>query len=126
MPAPGTTGEHTTAMHTTNSPFDPVTIGPSPCATVLSESRGQQGDVSGGGGRRRRCSKHHRDLASGGVGMTTIAYLAVAPEGRTLPNQIWMRPDILPDLQAVTATRCTTPAPPSLRKSPTAAPSSPG
>jgi 2,4-dienoyl-CoA reductase-like NADH-dependent reductase (Old Yellow Enzyme family) len=42
-------------------------------------------------------------LAMGGVGMTTVAYMAVAPEARTLPNQIWMSPDILPNLQALTA-----------------------
>lgn len=35
--------------------------------------------------------------------MTTVAYMAVAPEGRTLPNQVWMRPDILPDLKVLTA-----------------------
>ena len=46
--------------------------------------------------------KHHRDLAQGGVGMTTVAYMAVAPHARTLPNQIWMRPQILPDLCALT------------------------
>ncbi len=46
--------------------------------------------------------KHHRDLAQGGVGMTTVAYMAVAPHARTLPNQIWMRPQILPDLRALT------------------------
>ncbi len=50
-----------------------------------------------------RCCRHHSDLARGGVGMTTVAYMAVAPEARTLPNQIWMRPDILPDLRALTA-----------------------
>ena len=46
--------------------------------------------------------KHHSELARGGVGMTTVAYMAVAPEARTLPNQIWMRPEILPDLRALT------------------------
>lgn len=46
--------------------------------------------------------KHHRDLARGGVGMTTVAYMAVAPHARTLPNQIWMRPQIMPDLRALT------------------------
>jgi len=49
----------------------------------------------------RALVKHHSDLAEGGVGMTTVAYRAVAPEGRTLPNQIWMRPDVLSDLRAL-------------------------
>jgi len=46
--------------------------------------------------------QHHSELARGGVGMTTVAYMAVAPEARTLPNQIWMRPEILPDLRVLT------------------------
>jgi len=46
--------------------------------------------------------KHHRDLAAGGVGMTTVAYGAVSKEGRTLANQIWIRREILPDLRALT------------------------
>ncbi|MBS0510049.1 MAG: NADH:flavin oxidoreductase [Proteobacteria bacterium] len=45
--------------------------------------------------------KHHRDMAAGGVGLTTVAYGAVAKVGRTLPNQVWMRPEILPDLRVL-------------------------
>ena len=40
-------------------------------------------------------------MAAGGVGLTTVAYGAVAKVGRTLPNQVWMRPEILPDLKAL-------------------------
>ena len=89
-------------MHTTNSPFDPVTIGPLTLRNRFIKS-GANEAMCLAGRPTAALLKHHRDLASGGVGMTTVAYLAVAPEGRTLPNQIWMRPDILPDLQAVTA-----------------------
>src|SRR5690606_36916671 len=35
---------------------------------------------------------YHRAPAAGGVGMTTVAYCAVSPEGRTDRQQIWMRP----------------------------------
>ncbi|ROO88290.1 2,4-dienoyl-CoA reductase-like NADH-dependent reductase (Old Yellow Enzyme family) [Actinocorallia herbida] len=35
----------------------------------------------------------HRRIAAGGVGMTTVAYCAVAPEGRTERRQIHMRPE---------------------------------
>jgi NADH:flavin oxidoreductase / NADH oxidase family len=42
---------------------------------------------------------YHRKVSAGGVGMTTVAYLAVAPEGRTEDGQIRMRPDALPGLQ---------------------------
>ncbi len=45
--------------------------------------------------------KHHRDMARGGVALTTVAYGAVSKAGRTLPNQIWIRPEIIPDLKAM-------------------------
>ncbi|MBJ8347482.1 NADH:flavin oxidoreductase [Antrihabitans sp. YC2-6] len=45
----------------------------------------------------------HRRVAAGGVGMTTVAYCAVAPEGRTDRHQIWMRPDAVPGLRRLTA-----------------------
>jgi len=33
----------------------------------------------------------HREFASGGVAMTTLAYCSVSPEGRTFRDQIWLR-----------------------------------
>ena len=44
----------------------------------------------------------HRAHAAGGVGMTTVAYCAVAPEGRTEFDQILMRPEALPGLRRLT------------------------
>jgi 2,4-dienoyl-CoA reductase-like NADH-dependent reductase (Old Yellow Enzyme family) len=44
----------------------------------------------------------HREVAAGGVGMTTVAYCAVAPGGRTDRHQIWMRPDAVPGLRQLT------------------------
>ncbi|AEF39413.1 Oxidoreductase [Hoyosella subflava DQS3-9A1] len=44
----------------------------------------------------------HRAVAAGGVGMTTVAYCAVAPEGRTQHGQLWMRPEAVPGLQRLT------------------------
>ncbi|MGW5647717.1 NADH:flavin oxidoreductase [Saccharopolyspora sp. NPDC003752] len=44
----------------------------------------------------------HRRHAAGGVGMTTVAYCAVAPEGRTQFDQIWMRPEAVPGLRRLT------------------------
>ncbi|MGV9778125.1 NADH:flavin oxidoreductase [Streptosporangium sp. NPDC003464] len=45
----------------------------------------------------------HRRTAAGGVGMTTVAYCAVAPEGRTERRQIWMRPEAVPGLRRLAA-----------------------
>ena len=41
----------------------------------------------------------HRAMAAGGVGMTTVAYCAVSPGGRTDGKQVWMRPDAVPGLR---------------------------
>jgi 2,4-dienoyl-CoA reductase-like NADH-dependent reductase (Old Yellow Enzyme family) len=44
----------------------------------------------------------HLRPARGGVGMTTVAYCAVSPEGRTDRHQIWLRPEVVPDLSRLT------------------------
>jgi 2,4-dienoyl-CoA reductase-like NADH-dependent reductase (Old Yellow Enzyme family) len=41
----------------------------------------------------------HLRPARGGVGMTTVAYCAVSPEGRTDRHQMWMRPEAVPGLR---------------------------
>ncbi len=46
----------------------------------------------------------HRKMGAGGVGMTTVAYLAVAPEGRTDGKQIWMREEAVAGLRRLTDT----------------------
>lgn len=46
--------------------------------------------------------EYHRKPAAGGVGMTTVAYCAVQPEGRTEANQIWMRQEAVPGLRRLT------------------------
>lgn len=45
---------------------------------------------------------HHRELAAGGVGMTTVAYCAVSPNGRTFSEQMFMREEIVPQLRRLT------------------------
>jgi 2,4-dienoyl-CoA reductase-like NADH-dependent reductase (Old Yellow Enzyme family) len=45
---------------------------------------------------------YHLAVARGGVGMTTVAYLAVAPEGRTDRHQIYLREGALPGLVRLT------------------------
>ncbi len=44
----------------------------------------------------------HRRVALGGVGMTTVAYLAVSPEGRTHAEQIHLSPEAVPGLRRLT------------------------
>src|SRR5260370_1845557 len=45
---------------------------------------------------------YHRLPAAGGVGMTTVAYLAVSPGGPTEGRQIWWRPDAVPRRRQLT------------------------
>lgn len=46
--------------------------------------------------------RHHRDVAAGGAAMTTVAYCAVGPDGRTFRDQLHMRPAIVPGLRGLT------------------------
>lgn len=46
--------------------------------------------------------RHHVELAKGGVSMTTVAYCAVSPEGRTFSNQMVMRENTVKPLRAIT------------------------
>ncbi|KZS62095.1 NADH:flavin oxidoreductase [Mycobacterium ostraviense] len=43
--------------------------------------------------------EYHRLPAAGGVGMTTVAYCAVSPGGRTSGDGMWMRPEAVPGLR---------------------------
>ena len=44
----------------------------------------------------------HRRVAAGGVGMTTVAYLAVSPDGRTDKRCIWLKPETAAGLRRLT------------------------
>jgi 2,4-dienoyl-CoA reductase-like NADH-dependent reductase (Old Yellow Enzyme family) len=44
----------------------------------------------------------HRRVAAGGVGMTTVAYCATSPEGRTERHQLFWRAEAIPGLRRLT------------------------
>jgi len=44
----------------------------------------------------------HRAMAAGGVGMTTVAYCAVSPGGRTDASAMWLRPEAQAGLRRLT------------------------
>jgi 2,4-dienoyl-CoA reductase-like NADH-dependent reductase (Old Yellow Enzyme family) len=46
--------------------------------------------------------RYHAQVAEGGVGMTTVAYTAITPGGRTFAHQMWMREAIVPALRRLT------------------------
>lgn len=45
---------------------------------------------------------YHVAVSRGGVGMTTLAYAAVSQSGLSFDGQLWMRPEIVPELRRLT------------------------
>ena len=77
--------------------FGPATLGPvrlrnRVVKAATFEGRTPQGEVTDG------LVDYHLAVTKGGVGLTTVAYLAVAPEGRTHREQIVVDTDAEPGL----------------------------
>lgn len=81
-------------------PFAPFQLGPITLRNRFIRAGANEG-MCVDGAPSKALLKHHRDMAAGGVGLTTVAYGAVSEVGRTLENQIWLRPSILSDLKAL-------------------------
>lgn len=47
---------------------------------------------------------YHKQVAAGGVGMTTVAYAAVSKSGLSFKHQLWLRIEIITDLKKLTQT----------------------
>ncbi|ORB72696.1 NADH:flavin oxidoreductase [Mycobacterium scrofulaceum] len=81
--------------------FSPVQLGPATLRNPIikaatSEGRSPHGLVTDD------LIAFHRTFADGGVGMTTVAYCCVAPEGASAPGQIVMSSQALPGLRRLT------------------------
>ncbi|MFO0552858.1 MAG: NADH:flavin oxidoreductase [Polyangiaceae bacterium] len=50
----------------------------------------------------RELAAYHRSVAAGGVGMTTVAYAAVEQSGLSFAHQLWLRPEVVAPLRALT------------------------
>ncbi len=81
--------------------FTPGRLGPLTLRNRIIKSATFEG-MTPGGVPTDALVAHHRTLAAGGVGMTTVAYCAVSPDGRTFGDQLWMRPDVVPALRRLT------------------------
>jgi 2,4-dienoyl-CoA reductase-like NADH-dependent reductase (Old Yellow Enzyme family) len=46
--------------------------------------------------------EHHRKIAAGGIGMTTVSYCAASRDGVAFGHEIWMREEIIPALKRLT------------------------
>lgn len=82
-------------------PFAPATLGPVRLRNRFLKAATYEG-LSRDGLVTDELIEFHRRPAAGGVGMTTLAYCAVTPDGRTDPHQIYWRSEALPGLRRFT------------------------
>lgn len=81
--------------------YQPMTLGPITLPNRFIKA-GANENMSLRGLPTQALVKHHAELARGGVGLTTVAYLSVTKDGRTLPDQLWLSEDAVPALRVVT------------------------
>lgn len=82
--------------------LSPVSLGPLKLRNRIIKTATYEG-MTPHGAPSPALVRHHVELARGGVGMTTVAYCAVSPNGRTFAEQMWMREEIVPALSDLTA-----------------------
>ena len=83
------------------TPFEPVRLGPVELRNRFIKAATFEGS-SPKGHVTDALVDFHRRVGSGGAAMTTVAYLAVSPEGRTDRHCIYVHDDVLPDLRKLT------------------------
>ena len=81
--------------------FTPVTIGPVTLRNRVIRSAAFE-NMAYGNSPSQELTDYHTAVARGGVGMTTVAYTAVAESGLSFDGQLWMREEIVPELRKLT------------------------
>jgi 2,4-dienoyl-CoA reductase-like NADH-dependent reductase (Old Yellow Enzyme family) len=81
--------------------FAPAALGPLTLRNRVIKAATFEG-ATPGGVVSERLIDFHRQMAAGGVGMTTVAYLAVSPEGRTDRHCVLLNDASVPDLRRLT------------------------
>jgi 2,4-dienoyl-CoA reductase-like NADH-dependent reductase (Old Yellow Enzyme family) len=81
--------------------FEPATLGPLTLRNRIIKSATFEG-ATPEGVPTTTLTEFHRRVAAGGAALTTVAYLAVAPEGRTDAGCLLMVPSALPGLRELT------------------------
>lgn len=87
--------------HAAQKAFSPLTIGPLTMRNRFIKSATNEG-MAVDCMPSKMLVEWHRRIAEGGVGMTTVAYGAVCPDGRTFPNQLVMNKDNVPRFRVLT------------------------
>ena len=81
--------------------FTPACIGPVELRNRTIRSAAFEG-MCPGNRPSQMLEDYHMSVARGGVGMTTLAYASVTRNGLSFPTQLWMRPEIIGELRALT------------------------
>ncbi|WP_200769617.1 NADH:flavin oxidoreductase [Fontimonas thermophila] len=82
------------------SVFSPLRIGPLTLRNRFIKSATNEG-MAKGGVPSKLLVEHHRRIAAGGAAMTTVAYCAVEPDGRTFEDQITLDAASIPHLRVL-------------------------
>lgn len=88
-------------MDTSPDPFTPARLGPVTLRNRIIKAATFEG-VMPHALVTDELIDYHRRVSVGGVGMTTVAYLAVSPDGRTNAECIWLRPEASAGLRRLT------------------------
>lgn len=80
--------------------FAPVQLGPIELRNRIIKAATFEG-MTGDQEVSRELIAFHRAVARGGVGMTTVAFCAVCPDGAGTPNELVLRDGVVPGLRAL-------------------------
>jgi 2,4-dienoyl-CoA reductase (NADPH2) len=86
----------------TSVPFTPLRVGPLTLRNRFIKSATNEG-MARGGTPSKQLVKFHESIAAGGIAMTTVAYCAVAPDGRTFVDQITLDNESVRHLKVLTS-----------------------
>ncbi len=84
-----------------SSAFEPVQIGPLTLKNRLIKAATNEG-MAPGGVPSKMLVEYHRRVAAGGAALSTVAYCAVTPDGRTFPDQVCLDEQSIPHLRVLT------------------------
>ena len=82
-------------------PFAPARLGPLALRNRIIKAATFEG-VMPDGVVTDELVEYHRRVARGGAALSTVAYLAVAPEGRTASGCLWLHDEVVPGLRRLT------------------------
>lgn len=85
----------------TPDPFAPATLGPLTLRNRIIKAATFEGMASDGEVTDRLVD-YHRVFAAGGVAMSTVAYMAVSPDGQGAPSEMVLRESSVPGLTRIT------------------------